>query len=63
VTKRRRRDASDRLRSLLVLAGIFGATGLACSLAVHNMHGAWGCGIYLAVIAVVGPVLIWRDKL
>lgn len=52
-----------RLRSLLLLSGIFASDGLVASLAVHNTLGATLTGMYLVGIAVAGPLLTWRRKI
>jgi hypothetical protein len=60
---RRDRSTSPRSRSLLVVLGIFGAAGLAASLAFHNTIGTTLASTYLVVIVSAGSVLMWRRKI
>jgi hypothetical protein len=54
---------SPRSRSLLLLLGIFGAAGLAVTLAFHNTIGTTLASTYLVVIVSAGAVLMWRRKI
>ena len=57
------RSHSPRSRSLLLVLGIFGAAGLAVSLAFHKTIGAMLSGSCLVVIMSAGAVLMWRRKI
>jgi hypothetical protein len=57
------RSPSPRSRSLLLVLGIFGAAGLAVSLAFHDTIGTTVASTYLVVIVSAGTVLMWRRKI
>lgn len=60
---RRDRSPSPRSRSLVLVLGIFGAAGLAVSLAFHNTIGTTLASLYLVGIVLAGAVLMWRRKI